>query len=200
MLPAQVKQAWGADAGIYNTSYGSFMGHVSFSRYWMPVKNFSVSLGGMMLYSSIDDVGSWQSGETFYSVDDDKIVRVNAVISATYTLPVFKQTGIYGSASAFFEPIPLNYISLDKWTATDPITQSKGKFVFTRFTPGVFADVGLYYNFVKGNESMKLFLGVGYGWYDPMIDYRNVTIDGQSLRSRISDKKDFYRFTIKLVG
>ncbi len=115
-------------------------------------------------------------------------------------LPIFRKAGIYANAAFFFEPVPLSYVTLDKATRTDPIIESVGKYCFTKFTPGAFADVGIYYDIVRDKNMLKLFLGFGYEWCDPLLGYRNCRIDGQELSKRIPNKNNLFRITFRVVG
>ncbi|NDV57710.1 hypothetical protein [Bacteroides sp. 519] len=199
LLFSQIRAGWGGDAAMYtNYDYGTFMGHYSIARSWLMNRNFSVSLGAMFSYARLDLPGL-QTADAHYYFDDEYVGRLNVLTSATYTLPIFKIAGIYASASAFAEPIPFNYIGIEKHTATS-IDKSKGKFVFTRFTPGAFIDVGIYTDCKKNDGIFKIFVGVGYGWHDPVPDYRNARFDGQKLSAGFSDKKNMYRITIKIMG
>jgi len=200
LLSSQVKRGFGGEVGLYNSDYGSFMAHTAITYNWMISKSFSASLGAMVIYNKIDDLSGWETNDASYYFDDEKILNFNVLSTATYTVPILKNTGIYVSVSAFFQPVPLNYISLDKATKTDPVIVSKGKYAFTRFGPGVFGDLGFYHAIVRDEHVLQLFLGIGYGWYDPLPDYRNNTIDGQNLSSRIPKQKDFFRITFKIMG
>lgn len=199
-LSSQIKTGFGGEVGLYNSDYGSFMNHTSLTYNWLISKSFSASLGVLMLYCKTDELSSWETQEVIYSFDDENIVRFNVLSSVTYTLPILKKTGVYGSASIFFQPVPLGWVNLEKSTRTDPISVSKGKYAFTRFGPGIFTDFGFYHDIVKNDHVLKLFLGFGYGWYDPLPDYRNSKIDGQDLSTRIPDTKFLFRITFRIMG
>lgn len=200
MISSQTKKGIGGEIGLYESEYGSFMGETTLTYNWLTGRNFSFSLGGMLIYTKTDDIPGWETDNAFYSFDEDKRLSFNIVTSATYMLPVFGHIGIFGTASAYFQPVPLSYISLDKATKTDPIVESKGKYAFNGFAPGAFGDLGFYYDIIRNDHILKLFLGFGYGWYDPLSDYRNNKIDGQELSTRIPDKKNHYRITFKFTG
>ncbi|NDV57704.1 hypothetical protein [Bacteroides sp. 519] len=200
ILFGQVRIGWGGDAAIYgNYSYGTFMGHISITHNWLMSKNFAFSLGVMYSYTRIDELSAWKTSEAHYFFEDDVVNRINILASVTYAQPILKNTGIYVSGSAFAEPIPFSYVSIEKSTNVFDST-SKGKYAYTRFTPGAFIDIGIYHDFRKGNNLLKVFFGIGYGLHDPLPDYRNISIDGQDLSTRIPDKKDLYRVTLRIMG
>jgi hypothetical protein len=188
---AQVKKGLGIDGGMYFNSNEELLFSTSVTYNWLINKNLILSTGGMLVHSKLDK--SWG----VYSLDEN-VLRLNSVSSATYICPIYKQTGIYGSGSFIFEPIPFDYISIDKQTESKNV--SKGKYIFSRFTPGAFLETGIFHSFNKNNKALKLFCGIGYGWYDPFADYRSCTLDGQNLSSHIPQDKNYYRISVRLLG
>jgi hypothetical protein len=190
-LRSQNKKGLGGDIGMSFNSNQQPLFHYSITYNWLIRKNLIVSTGGMLLYSKLDE--NWGS----YALKEN-VIRLNSISSLTYTLPLYKQTGLYENTSFIFEPIPVDYISIDKYS--DNGHNSKGKYIYSGFIPGVFLEAGVYHNFIKNNKMLKLFCGIGYGWYDPFIDYRNTTLDGQNLSTHIPNDKNYYRLSLKIIG
>ncbi len=190
-LKSQVKKGFGGDAGMSFNSNQEILLHCSFTYNWIIHNRLILSTGGMFMHSKLNE--SWDS----YSLTDN-MIRLNSVSSVAYTTPTLMQTGLYGKGSFLFSPIPVNYISIDKYSSN--ISTSKGKIIYSGFIPGAFLETGIYHNFIKGNHTMKLFLGIGYGWYDPYADYRSTTIDGQKLSAHIPNDKNYYQLSLKVIG
>lgn len=115
--------------------------------------------------------------------------------------PLIGNTGIYGNGSFLFEPIPFDYISIEKRTGNDLNRQPEiiEKFQFTKFSPGVFAEAGLFHHFKRGDKGFRLFIGLGYGWYDMYTVYRRVTFDGQTLSKFLPQDNNYSRITIRIM-
>jgi hypothetical protein len=198
---AQNRRTLSIDGGLYANSNNDVAAHVSVSRNWLFSPYFGVSAGAMLLFATLDDAG-WSTKEQTvrYSIDEKKVQHLNIVLSAFYMRPLVRNTGIYGNGSILFEPVPFDYISIEKWTGNDPISENRGKFQYSGFSPGAFAEAGLFHDFKKRNKGFRLFIGFGYGWYDMYAAYRRTTIDGQKLSFHVPSDNYYKRITVKLMG
>lgn len=191
------------DAGLYFNSNNDIAFHysVNYNRLFNP--SFGVSAGAMFLSAPIDAAGWSSEGQTIHYYLDEKTVRhFNIVLSAFYIRTLIRNTGIYGNCSFLFEPVPYQHISIEKRTGNDwnQVPENYGKFQYSGFSPGTFADAGLFHDFKKGDKGFRLFLGFGYGWYDMYSAYRRTIIDGQKLSSRIPQDNYYKRITIRILG
>jgi hypothetical protein len=190
------------DAGLYfnsdNVAY-----HFSVSQNCLFNPYFGVSAGAMFLAAPLD-VAEWTNAEqtSSYYLDYNSVEHLNIVLSAFYIRPLMYSMGIYGNGSVLFEPIPYQYISIEKQRVNDlnPVPENLGKFQYTGFSPGAFAEAGLFYDFKKGDRGFRLFIGFGYGWYDIYAAFRRTTIDGQKLSMHIPRDNYYKRITIRLMG
>lgn len=198
-IPAfsQPKNGLGLDVALYN--YYETGLHYSINYNWN-IKRHLILSAGVSIFDHKLSAGWNTDSKTFYSIDD-KNIRVNGILSPTFLLPVFKNIGIQASGTLMFEILPVNYIAIDKNNYNnDATTKPKGKYVFTQFNPGVFADAGLYYDLNKNDFKLRIMCSMGYGVYDPIRDYRRTTIDGQKLSNFVSEKKKTNRLNIKIIG
>ena len=190
------------DAGLYFNSNNDVAFHysINYNRLFNPY--FGVSAGAMLLLAPLDAAG-WSNEETIhYSLDEKNVSHLNIVLSVFYMRPLISNTGIYGNGSFLFEPIPYQYVSIEKRTGSDlnQIPENLGKFQYSGFSPGTFAEAGLFQNFKNGGKGFRLFVGFGYGWYDMYAAYRRTTIDGQKLFTHIPQNNYYKRITIRLMG
>jgi len=196
------KKTLDIDGGLYFSS-SNIACHfsVNYNRLFNP--NFGASAGAMFLSAPLN-VAAWSNVEktSCYYLDNNNVQHVNVVLSAFYIRPLMYNMGIYGNYSILFEPIPYEYISIDKRTNNDlnQVPEHIGGFQYSGFSPGTFADAGFFRNFVKDDKGFRLFIGFGYGWYDMYAAYRRATINGQSLSTRIPGDNYYKRITIKLMG
>lgn len=201
--PAQNLKDFSMDAGLYFNSNNDVAFHysVSYNRLFNPYSG--VSAGAMLLLAPLDAAGWSNGGQTnYYSLDGKNVPHLNFVLSVFYMRPLITNTGIYGNASFLFEPIPYQYVSIEKRTSSDwnQIPENHGKFQYSGFSPGTFAEAGLFHDFKKGDKGVRLFVGFGYGWYDMYAAYRRTTIDGQRLSLHIPGDNYYKRITIRLMG
>jgi hypothetical protein len=206
-LLAQRQKELAIDGGLYGNSSNVAL-HFSVSENWLFNPNFGVSAGAMFLLAPPLDVAEWSdAGQTNrYSVDDNNVWHLNIILSAFYMRPLIRNTGIYGNGSFLFEPVPFDYISVEKRAGNDwyQVPEERGKLQYSGFSPGAFAEAGLFHDFKarEGKKGLRVFVGFGYGWYDMYAAFRRATIDGQKLSTQIRTPLDNYykRITIKLMG
>lgn len=201
LLSAQTKKGLGLDASMYFNSNQEIDFSTSITYNWLLNRHISLSAGAMFFYLK-PDLPGWNTESGIGYELNDNVMHFNGVVSATFMQPVITNTGLYVNGSFFFEPIPLNYISIDKNVNSNGQYNSKsiGKFRYSAFSPGVFAETGIYHDLKRGNKILKLFIGFGVGWYDIYSAYRNYTIDNQKLSNYISNEKVYYRLSVRLAG
>jgi hypothetical protein len=191
------------DAGLYFNSDNDAAFHFSVNYNRLFNQYFGVSAGAMFLSAPLDAAGWSNEEQTIHYYLDEKNVRhINIVLSVFYMRPFIRNTGMYGKGSVLFEPIPYQYLSIEKRTGNDwnLVPENHGKFQYSGFSPGTFAEAGLFYDFKKGDRGFRLFIGFGYGWYDIYAAFRRTTIDGQKLSMHIPRDNYYKRITIRLMG
>ncbi|NDW12162.1 hypothetical protein D0T50_04560 [Bacteroides sp. 214] len=176
--------------------------HYAVNYNWMLNKYIGTSVGAMIYHYKVDGIG-WQASNQniYYSLDDENYKHINITSSLFFLLPLSKTIGLYNHNSFFFEPVPLESVSLDKTTygAEGEQTKTVSKLQYSRFSPGVFSEIGLYCNLNKKENRLKLFLGFGCGWYDVYSAFRHCTIDKQRLEEYVTRNKAYYRISLKLI-
>lgn len=200
---AQRQRGLGGDVGLYFNSNQNIGFHYSISYHWMLNKYIGTSVGAMFFHTKLDSPGWWvENQKIFYSFNNENIKHFNISSSIFATFPIIKNTGLYNHTSLFFEPIPIDNISLNKTTYNTQREEFEqlNKTQYSKFSPGIFTEVGIYHDLKKGESSLKLFYGVGYGWYDVYSAFQRCTIDNQQLSKHIPTDKNYYRISIKIIG
>lgn len=200
---AQKQRGLGGDVGLYFNSDQNIGFHYSISYHWMLNKYIGTSVGAMFFHTKLDSPGWWgENQKVFYSLENDNVKHFNITSSLFAICPIIKNTGLYNHTSLFFEPIPIENISLNKTIHNTQREEYKtlNKTQYSRFSPGIFTEVGIYHDFKKGENNLKLFCGFGYGWYDVYSAFQLCTIDNQQLSKHIPTDKKYYRISIKIIG
>lgn len=200
---AQKQRGLGGDVSLYSNSNQDIGFHYSISYHWMLNKYVGTSVGAMFFHTKLDSPGWWvENQKVFYSLENDNVKHFNITSSFFATCPIIKNTGLYNHTSLFFEPIPIENISLNKTIHNTQREEFKtlNKTQYSRFSPGIFTEVGIYHDFKKGENNLKLFCGFGYGWYDVYSAFQHCTIDNQQLSRHIPTDKKYYRISIKIIG
>lgn len=197
-LYSQPNKGIGFDVSLYD--YDETGLHLSVFYNWNIKRNLIASTG-LSFFQNEVTAGWFSENNTSYSFGH-KNRRVNGYLAGTFVLPVIKNFGFQINGNILFEIIPFNYISIDKGLNPTERQTSElvGKYVFTQFNPGAFADIGIYYDINKNNVRLRLMATMGYGFYDPVRDYRRTTIDGQKLGQYIHEKKHASRLSFKIIG
>lgn len=198
---AQEQASLSLDGGLYANSE-NVAAHFSVNRNWLFNPGFGVS-GGVMFAAASLDIPQWSNVEqtSSYYLHSKSAKHLNIVLSTFYMRSLIGNIGIYGNGSFLFEPIPFDYISIEKRTGSDLNRQPEiiGKFQFSKFSPGVFVEAGLFHHFKRGDKGFRLFIGLGYGWYDMYTAHRSVILDGQSLSKFLSQNNNYGRITIRIM-
>lgn len=200
-LFSQPRKGFGLDAGMYFNSDQAIGSHYSITYNWLMREYLSLSAGVMFFHIKPDFI-EWNSSQGVSYDLDNRVMHFNGIASITFMYPVVNHTGLYLNGSFFFEPVPLDYVSINKNTVNGNQYNSKsiGKFYYSHFAPGVFAEAGIYHDFIKKEKLLKFFLGIGIGWYDVYSVYRHCTLDNQNLSNHIPDEKKYYRISVRLTG
>lgn len=189
------------DGALYANS-DNIAAHFSVNRNWLFNPSFGISAGVMFAAAPLD-IPRWSNAEQTisYTLDNKSVKHLNIALSTFYIRPLIGNTGIYGNVSFLFEPIPFDYISIEKRAENDFKQQAEtiGKLQFSKFSPGIFAEAGLFHHFKRGDKGVRLFIGIGYGWYDMYTACRIVTLDGQSLSKFLPQNNNYSRFTIRVM-
>jgi hypothetical protein len=199
---AQGQRGLGGDIGLYLNSNQNIGFHYAVNYHWMLNKYIGTSVGAMFFHTKLDSPGWYgENQKTFYSLDNDKVKHLNVTSSVFALCPMIKSTGLYSHTSFFFEPVPIDNISLNKTTFS---TQGKqyetfDKTQYSRFSPGIFTEIGIYHEFKREGNSLKLFLGFGYGWYDIYSAFNRCTIDKQRLSEHVPTDKNYYKISIRIL-
>ena len=117
--------------GTYINSNPKLSYYTTCEYNWSVSKFFTLSTGGRLVYSKIDEF--WNNGSTTYSFDEN-IFKLNSISSIKFNLPVYKSFGLESSAQFIFEPIPLGVATLN--INSDNNVENRTKYVFTKFNPG----------------------------------------------------------------
>lgn len=199
---AQIRKALSIDGSLFaNSENIAYQFSVNYNRLLTPW--LGVSAGFMYVESPLD-VPGWSNAEetSYYYLSDENVNHLNMVLATSFMCPLVHNVGIYVNGSFLFEPIPFDYISVEKEIISDQYQESEtlGKFQSTRFSPGVFTEAGLFYDFNRAGPGFRLFVGFGYGWYDMHVAYRKTVIDGQRLSRFMPENNNYNRITIRLMG
>lgn len=167
----------------------------------------SVYFGGIFTHGYSDNGGEWKgaSGSVYYVPDRLKTRHVNAQAGILLYSPSVLKSGLYGGGQFFFDVIPFNFVSLKKEVArqgTYETTEDVERFRFNRFSPGAFAEVGLYHDFCKNTDHpFRVSIGYGYGYYDPFSAYRNTVVDGVRVGEKmLSNDHVYQKLVLRITG
>lgn len=202
-LSAQKQRGMGGDIGLYFNSNQNIGFHYSISYHWMLNKYVGTSVGAMFFHTKLDSPGWWgENQKTFYSLENDNVKHFNITSSLFAICPIIKNTGLYNHTSLFFEPVPIDNISLNKtiYNTQREESETLNKTQYSRFSPGIFTEIGIYHDLKKEDNNLKLFCGFGYGWYDVYSAFQRCTIDNQQLSKHIPTDKNYYRISIRIIG
>jgi hypothetical protein len=202
-LFAQKQRGLVGDIGLYFNSIQNIGFYYAVSYHWMLNKYIGTSVGAMFFHTELDSPGWWRENQkTFYSLENDKVEHLNVMPSVFAICPIIKSTGLYTHTSFFFEPVPIDNISLNKtsFSAQGQQYETLDKTQYSRFSPGIFTEIGIYHDFKKEGNGFKLFLGFGYGWYDVYSAYEHCTIDKQRLSELVPSDKNYYKISIRTIG
>lgn len=202
-LSAQKQRGMGGDIGLYFNSNQNIGFHYSISYHWMLNKYVGTSVGAMFFHTKLDSPGWWgENQKTFYSLENDNVKHFNITSSLFAIFPIIKNTGLYNHTSLFFEPVPIDNISLNKtiYNTQREESETLNKTQYSRFSPGIFTEIGIYHDLKKEDNNLKLFCGFGYGWYDVYSAFQRCTIDNQQLSKHIPTDKNYYRISIRIIG
>lgn len=139
-------------------------------------QHFGISAGAMILYAPFDFAGwSDSSRNSSYYIDDDNTKRFNLFLSTFYSQPLFRSTGVYANWSVSFEPIPYEYISLERRMNNDAVSENIGKYQFNGFSPGKYIEYlretgkteKLYDKIYEDNHSVHNVTGGLFSILDP---------------------------------
>lgn len=144
------------------------LGYYVTSEYnWQISKILTLSTGGRLVYSKIDEF--WNEEQSTYFFNEN-IFKLNSVSAIKFYLPLHKSFGLESSTQFIFEPIPLGLATLN--TNSNHKVENETKYVFTQFNPGYLINLGLYKDFSYDGKKVRFVVGFGYGWYDLYKDYR----------------------------
>lgn len=200
---AQKQSGFGGEAGLYFNSGQNIGFHYSIGYHWMFNQFIGASVGAMFFHTKLDSPGWWADNRrVFYSLENDNVKHFNITSSFFVTCPIIKNMGLYSHTSLFFEPIPIEHISLNKTirNASREELKTLSKIQYSGFSPGIFTEMGIYRDFKKGEHKLKLFCGFGYGWYDVYSAFQRCVIDKQQLSEHVPTDKRYYRISIKIIG
>jgi hypothetical protein len=199
---SQTKRGLGVDAAVYSAPKMDVAFHYGLSYNWMLNKRLTLSAGAMLFHTKTDAAGWNDTPYTSYLLDEETVIHLNAVVSATIVSPTVWNTGLYFNGSAFAQPIPLDYVSITKTETHNNVYKSKdiGKYRYSKFTPGAFAEAGIYHDIKRNDRLLRLFLGFAIGYYDPYSTYRNTVLDGQTLSPYFPENNVYYRLALRIFG
>ena len=173
------------------------------------IATFKVVPKGKLLQSigeKTDVSGIVLSGITrSYYLDNDggksSIYNVNALGTVMFTLPIYKNTGVFCDATGILA-LPYNRnVKMIKVERDEPYTSTKIQDrVFNKCAPGIFGEFGVYQDFNLSNDhNMRIALGYGYGSYNPLKGYENAGFDGYSIPIQNYNKQQLNRLTVKIL-
>lgn len=160
-----------------------------------------VYFGGMFTHFKSDNGADWQgkSGGKWRWPDPLEVRHLNADAGILVFTPSVLKTGLYGGAHVLADVFPFNIVSLKKVEYSEQnfeSTRDYGRFRFNYFSPGAFAEAGVYHDF----RAFRLSLGFGYGCYDPFSTYRHAVIDGVRIGGKMNSQDHlFQQLTLRLT-
>lgn len=178
--------------------------------------NFSVGLGIRVMYWNGYE-RSWSDGGYCYTylkeTDDDGESnwrrQFDLVASASYILPVIKRGGIVLGGSAYICPIPIEHFKVSRYQLHESVSPSfdhlfspketKSKYVFDAFQPGLFAEAGIYYDLHEDGTKNRFSLTYGVGTFDMFRGSRHSTVFGQKLGRVLHERSLYHSLTLRLT-
>lgn len=178
--------------------------------------NFSVGLGIRVMYWNGYE-RSWSDGGYCYTylkeTDDDGESnwrrQLDLVASASYILPVIKRGGIVLGGSAYICPIPIENFTVSRYQLHESVSPSfdhlfspketKSKYVFDAFQPGLFAEAGIYYDLHEDGTKNRFSLTYGVGTFDMFRGSRHSTVFGQKLGRVLHERSLYHSLTLRLT-
>lgn len=178
--------------------------------------NFSVGLGIRVMYWNGYE-RSWSDGGYCYTylkeTDDDGESnwrrQLDLVASASYILPVIKRGGIVLGGSAYICPIPIENFTVSRYQLHEGVSPSfdhlfspketKSRCVFDAFQPGLFAEVGIYYDLHENGTKNRFSLTYGVGTFDMFRGSRHSTVFGQDIGKHVSSNRLYHLLTLRLT-
>ena len=177
--------------------------------------NFNVGLGFRVLYWD-GYSESWHDNGYLYTYEketDDNGEsswrrQYDLTLSATYILPIIKRAGIALGGTVLLSPIPYEQFEVSRTPITfyddsyhhhfSEATESKNKYVYDAFQPGLFAEVGLYYDINENGEKSRFTLMYGIGTFDMFMGSRHSKVFDQKLGDHLPSKKLCHSLTLRL--
>ncbi len=185
------------EAGItVSDNYEKAFCYYSADYFWQINRYLKFSTGGMLGMGELNT--SWRADNKDYSIDEPKYYKLLSVSGVNLAIPLLYNLGISTDLKFLFEPVPLDYISLNTWI--NETNDFHGTYKLYWFNPGYRADAAIFRDFKKDNNGFRLSLGVGYGYYDLYRSFRNVTIDNQQLGPHIPANKPIFSIFIRVSG
>jgi hypothetical protein len=174
-------------------------------NYWFS-SYIGYTLGGKIDYTSIDlNFASPADEKTTYNLDS-QVFNLNAIAGIKIASPTFKNIGIMADLNFMFEPIPYNYVGIDKQIFDSqnnyPTEKSKSKVVYSKFNPSYSFEVSLFYQRNYKKMRGRIALGVGTTNFNPYNTYYQAKIDGIRLKdyAKLKPGHNSFLIFIRLIG
>ena len=197
-VDSKTKWGWGLDvAASLDSEYGDYIAYIGAyigaQRLYSPCKYVTLGIGASLTKTRTTDFtemapeGVMASRTHRYYLDNDggksSIYNVNALGTVMFTLPIYKNTGLFCDATGILA-LPYN----------------RNVRVFNKCAPGIFGEFGVYQDFNLSNDhNMRIALGYGYGSYNPLKGYENASFDGYSIPIQNYNKQQLNRLTVKIL-
>ena len=179
--------------------------------------NLNVGLGLRLLYWE-EFSEYWHDDNYVYhfekETDDDGDShwrrQLDLTLSATYILPIIKRGGIALGGTAILSPIPLESFSVTRTPRNvydNPLAvfddyygtkETKDKYVYDAFQPGLFAEAGLYYDINENGAKNRFTLMYGIGTFDMFMGSRHSKVFDQKLGDYLPSRKICHSLTLRL--
>ena len=181
--------------------------------------NFNVGLGFRMLYG--DEYNEyWNDDNYIYhfekETDDDGEStwrrQLDLTLSASYILPIIKRGGIALGGTVLLSPIPFESFTISRtprrYADDNPYyvhhdhygtTETKDKYVYDAFQPGLLAEAGLYYDLNENGEKCRFTLMYGIGTFDSFMGSRRSKVFDQKIGDYLPSKKLCHTLTLRMT-
>lgn len=211
-VDSKTKWGWGLDvAASLDSEYGDYIAYIGAQRLYSPCKYVTLGIGASLTktrtteFTEMAPEGVMASRTHRYYLDNDggksSIYNVNALGTVMFTLPIYKNTGVFCDATGILA-LPYNRnVKMIKVERDEPYTSTKIQDrVFNKCAPGIFGEFGVYQDFNLSNDhNMRIALGYGYGSYNPLKGYENAGFDGYSIPIQNYNKQQLNRLTVKIL-
>lgn len=162
-------------------------------NYWVnPHVGFTI--GGIMSHAKMDMGFDSPNDDKVSYYADTQIMNLNGVLGVKFSSPVFKRVGVMADLKFMFEPIPFNYIDIDKKTVDPtyeyPKEKSKNGFAFTHFNPSYAAELSLFHESKSMKRRGRISLGGGITNHNPYNTYYRSKVDGIHLKDHLKLRPD----------